>query len=264
MVRILDMDERHLQAYSCCLEEYQEQIVEGSERKREWIEEMLPKGLRCKVAVNEEEKAIGMIEYMPIEVAPAVGHDLYFINCIWVHGHASGVGKQQKRGVGKAMLNAAEQDALELGAHGMAAWGLVIPAWMRASWYRRHGYRNADRQSVMGLVWKPFRSDAEKPSWIKTKPRPDTVPGKLTITAYLNGQCPLMNYRYKQLSRIAAEFGDSVEFRTISTLDKEAILSHGAKDAFFLDKKELFTGPPPPEEKLRKRIRKAVKKAGAL
>ncbi len=52
---------------------------------------------------------------------------LYFILCIWVHGHKQGPGNLQKRGMGKALLQAAEDDARDLGAKGIAAWGLWLP-----------------------------------------------------------------------------------------------------------------------------------------
>jgi len=47
----------------------------------------------------------------------------------------------QGRGIGSALLEAAENDARELGAKGMAAWGLWLPFWMKASWFKKHGYK---------------------------------------------------------------------------------------------------------------------------
>ena len=33
----------------------------------------------------------------------------------------------------------------------MAAWGLALPIWMRASWFKKHGYRKADRRGFATL-----------------------------------------------------------------------------------------------------------------
>jgi hypothetical protein len=44
--------------------------------------------------------------------------------CVWVHGHTEGRGNVQKHGMRTAPLDAAEQDARELGAESMAARGL--------------------------------------------------------------------------------------------------------------------------------------------
>ena len=79
-----------------------------------------------------------------------------------MHGHKQGRGNFQKKGMGTALLAAAEADARELGAKGMAAWGVLLPFWMRASWFRKHGYRKADKLGMMALMWKPFTADARR------------------------------------------------------------------------------------------------------
>ena len=56
------------------------------------------KGLRVKLALDDGERAVGMIQYVPIEYARAEGPDLYFVQCIWVHGYEEGMGNQQGRG----------------------------------------------------------------------------------------------------------------------------------------------------------------------
>ena len=86
-----------------------------------------------------------------------------------MHGHKQGRGNFQKKGMGTALLEAAEADARALGARGMAAWGVVLPFWMRASWFSKHGYRKADKLGMMALMWKPFTADAAAPSWIRPK-----------------------------------------------------------------------------------------------
>ncbi|MHA1414401.1 MAG: hypothetical protein ACTSO4_17520 [Promethearchaeota archaeon] len=43
---------------------------------------MKSKGLSVKLALNEEDKAVGMVQYIVIEHSFATGKDLYFILCI--------------------------------------------------------------------------------------------------------------------------------------------------------------------------------------
>ena len=119
-----------------------------------------------------------MIQYLPIEHSPAQGSGLYFILCVWVHGYKQGRGNFQKKGMGTALLEAAEADARALGAAGMAAWGVVLPFWMRASWFRKHGYRKADTLGMMALVWKPFTADAAPPAWIRPRKKPARKKGR--------------------------------------------------------------------------------------
>ena len=98
-----------------------------------------------------------MIQYLPIEQSSVEGSGLYFIPCIWVHGHKQGRGNFQGRGMGRALLEAAEEDARALGAQGMAAWGLWLPFWMRAS-CSKHGYRSADRDGIASLRLEAVRA----------------------------------------------------------------------------------------------------------
>ncbi|MHA1782334.1 MAG: hypothetical protein ACTSUL_02795 [Promethearchaeota archaeon] len=43
---------------------------------------MKSKGLSIKLALDEENKVVGMVQYIVIEHSFATGKDLYFIQCI--------------------------------------------------------------------------------------------------------------------------------------------------------------------------------------
>ncbi len=212
---------------------------------------MKDKGLRVKLALDDEGNVGGMIQYVPIEHSLVEGKDLYFINCIWVHGHKQGRGNFQKRGMGKALLQAAEDDAKALGAKGIAAWGISLPFWMKASWFRKHGYKKTDKNGMAVLLWKPFTEDAILPKWIKQKKQPEKIPGKVTITAFCNGWCSAQNMVFERARRAAAEFGDKVVFHEIDTFDREVFLEWGRADDLFIDDKQVRTGPPPAYEKIK-------------
>jgi N-acetylglutamate synthase-like GNAT family acetyltransferase len=221
---------------------------------------MKDRGLRVKLAVRDG-RVCGMIQYVPIEHAFAEGGDLYFIHCIWVHGHkGKGVGNMQKQGMGKALLRAAEEDVRALGRKGLVAWGLSLPFWMRASWFKKQGYRKVDRDGMAVLLWKPFAPDAEPPRWIRPKKKPGTEPDKVTITAICNGWCPAQNIVFERARRAAAEFGDGVVFKGVDTLDRATYLEWGIADALFIDGKAVRTGPPPSYAKIRKKIGTRVKR----
>ena len=70
----------------------------------------MDRGLRVKLALDDSGTVGGMVQYLPIEQSFVEGKDLYFVLCIWVHGYKQGRGNYQKRGMGKAMLDAAEID----------------------------------------------------------------------------------------------------------------------------------------------------------
>jgi hypothetical protein len=213
-----------------------------------------------KLALDDNGSVGGMIQYVPIEYSFAEGKGLYFINCIWVHGHKQGRGNFQKRGMGQALLDAAEDDVKAMGAQGMVAWGILGPFWMKASWFKKQGYSKVDRQGMQVLLWKPFTSDAMPPRWIRQKKRPQTVSGKVAVTAFLNGVCPGQNMVFERAQRAASEFGDKVVFQKIDTFDRETFLEWGIADALFIDGKEVRTGPPPSYEKIKQMIGKRVRK----
>ncbi|MFH0992692.1 MAG: GNAT family N-acetyltransferase [bacterium] len=259
-MRIIDLTPEYDHLYHVCLEDWSDEIKEAGDHKKCWHAAMKEKGLRVKLALDDNGEVGGMIQYLPIEHSFVQGSDLYVIHCIWVHGYKTGRGNFQKKGLGKSLLQAAEDDVRSMGRKGIVAWGLALPFWMKASWFRRHGYKKADRLGISVLLWKSFSEDAVPPMWMKPKKTPQAVPEHVTITSFINGWCPAMNLVHERAKRAAATFGEKVAFNEIDTLHRENVLEWGRTDALFIDAKEVRTGPPPPYEKLRKKIEKRVKK----
>lgn len=259
-MKIIDLTEEHKKLYFVCLEDWSEEVKEAGNHKEIWFNKMQDKGLRVKIALDDRGEVGGMIQYVPIENSLIEGNDLYFINCIWVHGVKKGRGNFQNKGMGKALLQSAESDAKALGAKGMAAWGIWPPFWMRASWFKKQGYSKVDREGIQVLLWKPFTDDAKPPRWIREKKRPEISHGKVTVTAFMNGWCPAMNMTFERAKRAASEFGDKMVFREINTFDRKVFLEWGISDALFIDGKQVKTGPPPSYEKIKRLIAKRVKK----
>lgn len=162
--------------------------------------------------------------------------------------------------MGKALLQAAEADAREMGAKGMAAWGVFLPFWMKASWFKKQGYSKVDRQGISVLLWKPFTDDAAPPKWMERAKIPETPSGKVTVTAFSNGWCQVQNIVVQRAKKAAADFGEEVVFREIDTSDRNELREWGMADGLFIDGKEVRTGPPPSYDKIRKLIGKKVKK----
>ena len=259
-MKVADLTPEFENLYFLCLEDWSDEIKQAGNHKENWYRKMKDRGLGVKIAFDDRGQVGGMIQYIPIEYSPAEGTGLYFINCIWVHGHKKGRGNFQKKGMGKALLQAAEEDVKALGAKGLAAWGLALPVWMKASWFKKHGYARADRLSLASLLWKPFTPDATPPRWIRPRKKPEAVPGKVTVTAFTNGWCPAQNLTLERAKSAASGFGDKVDFREINTFDRNAFLEWGHSDALFIDEKQVRTGPPPSEEKISKIIARKVKK----
>ncbi len=259
-MQIVDLTDNHKPLYFNCLEDWSDEIKEAGDHKETWYNKMKDKGLGIKLAVDDSGVVGGMIQYAPIEHSFTEGEDLCFIYCIWVHGYKEGRGNFQKKGMGKALLQAAEADIKDKGAKGVAAWGVSLPFWMKASWFKKQGYTRVDKQGMQLLLWKRFAEDAIPPRWISEKKKPGTVPGKVTVTAFINGWCPAQNMVCERARRAATELGDRVEFRMINTFDRQVFSEWGITDALFIDGKPVRTGPPPSYKKIRRRIARRVKR----
>lgn len=260
-MEIIDLSEKYLPTYLVCLEDWSDEMKEAGDHKKQWYNEIKNKGLGVKLAL-ENEKVVGMIQYIPIEYSSADGKDLYLITCIWVHGYKEGIGNFQKRGIGKALLQAAETDVKNKGAKGIVAWGISLPFWMRAKWFKKQGYIKTDKLGMQILLWKSFTEDAIPPTWYKQRKKPELVKGKVKVTAFINGWCPGQNIVFERAKRATKEFGDKVEFEEINTFNRETFLKWGISDGLFIDNKEVRTGPPPSYEKIKKLIAKRVQKLG--
>ena len=257
-MEIVDLSSEYESSYFRCLEDWSDEMAEAGDHKSRWYRTMRDRGLRVKLALDDQRVPIGMIQYLPIEHSMALGSDLYMIMCIWVHGHKEGVGNQQGHGTGKTLLTAAELNARELGAKGLAAWGLVFPIWMNARWFKKHGYRTVERQGMRSLLWKPFTEDAVPPRWIDQRPKPSPVEGQVTVTAFINGWCPAQNIVYERAKRAAIEFGDDVVFESHDTSEQAAMIHCGEVDCVYLDGRPIQKGPPPSYDKVHKKMVKRV------
>lgn len=259
-MKVIDLTPEHETLYFECLEDWSDEIKEAGDHKACWYRKHVDKGLRVKLVLDDDGKVGGMIQYLPVEESFIQGSHLFVILCIWIHGHKKGRGNFQKKGMGKVLLKAAEEDAKEKGARGMAAWGIWLPFWMKASWFKKHGYKKADRNGLALLVWKAFTDDAQPPRWIKQKKQVPAGSDKVTVTAFINGWCSAQNMVYERARRASAEFGEKVVFQTVDSSDRSSFSEWGIVDGIFINGKKLSGGPPPSYEKVRKTIANSVKK----
>lgn len=260
-MRVIDISEDNKNTFFLCLENYSEEMKEAVTAKENWYNDMKGKGLRVKMAEDDTGDIGGMIQYFPIEESWIEGRDLYFVSCIWVHSNKDGNKNFQNKGMGKALLSAAEKDIQSMGKKGIVVWGTSLPVWMKASWYKKQGYEPVDKKGLFGdvLLWKTFTDDAQPPKWIKSKEKPQRSKDKVKITCMSNGWCSAMNLSCHRVKEVAGEFGDQVEVEEVDTTDATAFKKWGASDMIYIDGKKISMGPPASKEKIRKIIEKKTK-----
>ena len=66
-MKIVDLTPGHHNIYFNCLSDWSEEMVEAGDHKACWYDKYKDKGLRVKLAVDEEGTVGGMIQYLPIE-----------------------------------------------------------------------------------------------------------------------------------------------------------------------------------------------------
>lgn len=246
--------------YFTCLEEWSDEIKDGVCRKECWYNKMQENGLRVKLARNDAGMVAGMIQYAPIEHSWVEGSNLHFVYCIWVHGHKKGRGDLRKQGLGKALLRSAEEDVRNLQSDGLVVWGVLLPFFMRAAWFKKQGYRKVDRNGISILLWKTFNDKASRPRWIKAKKKPERVPGKVVVTALAHGWCTGTNGMIERAKKISEEFGEKVVFHEVDMSDPGNIREWGMSDGLFVDGKNIYKGPPLSYDKIKAIIGKRVRR----
>lgn len=263
-MEIIDLTPENESLYFVCLEDWSDEMREAGNHKEQWYRSMQGRGLRVKLAKDDGGEIGGMIQYLPVELSPADGHDLYFVLCIWVHGYKEGRGDFRKQGMGSALLEAAENDTRERGKKGLVVWGVTLPFFIRAAWFKKHGYSPVDRMGIQQLLWKPFSEGAEAPRWIREKKRPEKEKGCVSVCAFFSGWCPAQNIVFERAKRACTLIGGNVEFTPYHTYEKSIYEEWGISDGLFIDGKKIRTGPPPSYKKIEGIIKKRLRKyAGA-
>lgn len=248
-MKIINLNEKYFPTYSCCFEDWSEEMTHAGEHKRNWYETLKEKGLCIKLALDENDVAVGLIQYLPAKYSFIEAENIYMIHCIWVQGYKEkGAGDKQKLGYGKALIDAAVADVKALGADGIAAWGLTEPFWMPASWYKKQGFKSVEVVGMQELVWKKFKTDAVPPRWLEQKKAPQKVAGKVKITAFISGWCTAYNVGFENFRKAADEFDERVEFNIIKTLEDDNLQKWGLLDEIFIDDEQINLGPPPSYE----------------
>ena len=262
-MEVINLEGKYNNCYFNCLEEWSKEMAESGDLKEKWFDKFKDKGLRVKLARNEQDEIVGMIQYMPAELSfVSDGEGYYIIKCIWVHGYKEGVGNNQKHGIGTLLLEAAEKDMLGMNLRGILSWGVDLPFWMKASWFKKHGYKRIDKYKGMVLMVKSDENTNHKPRFIrniKIKER-EKDSNKVEILIFKNGWCPANNIVVMRTLRAIKEFEDYIDVIIFDTTDRDVFLEYGIYDGVYINGKNIQSGPPPSYKKIFNRIKKAVKK----
>ncbi|MEA1975075.1 MAG: hypothetical protein U9N10_05900 [Bacillota bacterium] len=133
---------------------------------------------------------------------------------------------------------------------------------MKASWFKKHGYKRIDKYKGMVLMVKSDENINHKPKFTRnakvTKSEKDN--NKVEILIFKNGWCPANNITVMRTLRAIKEFEDDIDIRMLDTTDRDVFLEYGIYDGVYINGKNIQMGPPSSYKKIFNCIKKAVKK----
>ncbi len=221
------MDELQYVSYLCLwgISRRQKEAMKGHMEKRlKWIEEMLSKGLDIIVALGPRKSKKGLIEYLPIEMAPepVKGKNSLLINCIWV------LPRFMKAGIGKGLMQHFLDDARKVG--GASVLSYEDDKWfgyfdyMPASFFKRFGFREVSRDETRVLLHLNLGANIT-PRLLTPKSRRIEKKGKPVVDIFCNSQCPWCGWMADETRRNMK--GSNTTLRLINTDSREAIEEFG-------------------------------------
>jgi len=172
----------------------------GYGRKVKWLRKRFAEGLRILLFLDDREKALAFLEYVPGEFAwrPVDAQGWLFVHCLWVF--ASG---QQVGGLGGRLIRACIEDAERAGSTGVAA-TVSDGTWMAGKEIFLHnGFTKTAERDRFELVVYRLREGAE-PRFRDIDSNRASYRG---LHIVYSDQCPMLLKSVNDLSQMAAEYG---------------------------------------------------------
>jgi len=243
-----------------------DEIDACASRRLVWLQGMYDRGLRVKVALYDSQP-VGFLYVMPIETCPwgPRGRDLAVIPCLVAQEKVKG------KGVGRALINAAEEEARRQGRKGLVTMAYYHDFWfMPATFFERCGFSKTKSRKVTAegekeylseeaIVWKVWDSSAEPPEFFERNYKFEPVPGKVVVDLFWNTFCQTSAIEAQRVREVVAEFGDRVILREYSADDHVVVSHYGIPRAIFVDGKEIGWAYEAPREGIREAISQALR-----
>lgn len=243
------------------------------ERRAAWLRERYARGVRAKVALLDG-KQVGFLYAMPIEICPwgPLGRDLLAIPCLFVQPKAAG------KGVGQALIQAAEAEAQRQGQKGLVTTAYYHDFWfMPARFFERAGFSVARRRHAAEMtegeqeyfydeviLWKAFDASAAPPEFLVRDYGYEPVPDKVVVDLFWNAFCQTSNIEAQRVREVASEFGDAVVLREYPADDREVLCRYQTPRGIFVNGREIGWGYEAPREGIREAIVQALAIAPAM
>jgi GNAT superfamily N-acetyltransferase len=250
-VQVRDMDSSDEYFVGTCSHVNESDETDASAGERiAWFHKMHERGFRAKVALLDGQR-VGFLYVMPIEICPwgPLGQDLLTIPCLFVPPDVTG------QGVGRALVDEAEQEARRQGCKGLATTAYYHDFWfMPAPFFEGCDFGLARRQGNAAIMYKVFDPSAQAPQFLESAYRFEPMPGKVAVDLFWNGLCLTCVTEAQRVREVAQEFGDAVLLREYDADDRATLLQHQRARGIFINGKEIGWGYEAPREGIREAI----------
>ncbi|MHA1677144.1 MAG: GNAT family N-acetyltransferase [Promethearchaeota archaeon] len=253
---IRDMEKDDEYYVGTCTHVYENNIEyeESGIRRISWLRKMEQKGLVVKVALINGIHA-GFIYLMPIEINPwgIEGKELMFFPCLVSHS------KFSRKGIGKSLIKAAEEETIKRGKKGLATVGYFWDFWfMPASFFTKLGFIVAERIKEEAILCKLFDDNVALPHFRTEKYKFKEVKGKVVIDLFWNKFCLTSDVEAQRVREVVSEFGENVILNEYESTNLEIMNKYGISRKIYVNGTAMEIGPEIDKDTLRMTIKRVL------
>jgi GNAT superfamily N-acetyltransferase len=225
-------------------------------RRISWLRSMEKYGLRVKVALLDGVHA-GFLYVMPVEISPLQiqGRELMIFPCLVSQS------KFSQKGIGKKLIEAAEEETKCQDRKGIATIGYFWDFWfMPAEYFLKLGFIVAERRAEEAILWKQFNQDTEPPHFREEHYIFKPIKNKVVIDLFWNRFCLTSDVEAQRVREIALEFRDDVILNDFSTIDQKILQQYGIERRIYVNGVMIEVGPEVEKTRLREVIKNELNK----
>lgn len=227
--RKITADELHYVPRLCLwgISSKQKEAMKGHmEDRLKWLEKMMPQGLEIMVALGPKKGKKGLIEYLPIEIAPepVKGENSLFIDCMWI------LPPFWKKGIAKKLMQHFLKEARKVGGATVLAyegdkWFRYAFDYMPASFFRKLGFKEVSRDGTRVLLHLDLETH-QFPTLIPPKKQVTSEKGEIVMDVFCNSQCPWCGWMVDNIKKNLRKYS-GVTLNVVNTNRRDVIEKFG-------------------------------------
>ncbi len=260
-MNVIDLTDKHMHFVTTCThiddpDEERDGILDVREK---WLRETMTKGLKVKVAIDDEGNPLGFAHCLPIELGTwgMSGKDLMTIPCL-TRKYKCVYNREQGSGIGRALMVAVETEARKT-KKGVAVLAYDTDFWfMQSSFFKHLGYTEVSRDGNTVIMLKSWEN-VELPFLHNSKYKFNPISGKVLVDIFWNPLCLTSILEVHRVREVCSEFGDKVILREYNCGNKDTLDRFQISRALFINGKQRDWGYATPRDEFREDIEKALR-----